>query len=296
MLTDSDLKPYVRVEKGGKLEKRPGMWKRKGRNFKLPLVLVALILLLIPVVSNLKHTEASVIPRSNLVFAPRTEYIRDVLDSASVTCTASTVNFSQNSPYGVVTTPGTYGFEDEVVKRNIVIEKAIKQVSDPSLEKGKTKVIDKGRNGEVLQTVVLHKENGQVVNETVVSEVKLVEVEDQVVAIGTKDPVRTVLTSRGSVPYKKVLTMVSTAYEASEVSCGEWADGYTAIGMKAEPGVVAVDPNVIPLRTKLYVEGYGFAIAADVGGDIKGNRIDLFFNTIDECMNYGRKKVKVYIL
>ena len=66
--------------------------------------------------------------------------------------------------------------------------------------------------------------------------------------------------------------------------------------MKAEPGVVAVDPNVIPLRTKLYVEGYGFAIAADVGGAIKGNRIDLFFNTIDECMNYGRKKVKVYIL
>ena len=66
--------------------------------------------------------------------------------------------------------------------------------------------------------------------------------------------------------------------------------------MKAAPGVVAVDPRVIPLRTRLYVEGYGPALAADVGAAIKGNRIDVFFETVDEALRYGRRQVNVYIL
>ena len=66
--------------------------------------------------------------------------------------------------------------------------------------------------------------------------------------------------------------------------------------MKAGPGVVAVDPRVIPLRTRLYIENYGYAIAGDVGSAIKGNRIDLGFTTVDECMRFGRRKVIVYVL
>jgi 3D (Asp-Asp-Asp) domain-containing protein len=95
---------------------------------------------------------------------------------------------------------------------------------------------------------------------------------------------------------KKVLTMIATAYSDSVISCGRWAGHPTPIGLKARYGVIAVDPKVIPLRTKLYVEGYGYGIAGDVGGAIKGNRIDLCFDTHREAVNYGRKKVKVYIL
>ena len=59
---------------------------------------------------------------------------------------------------------------------------------------------------------------------------------------------------------------------------------------------IAVDPRVIPLGSKVYVEGYGYALAVDTGGDIKGNRIDLFMLSEDEAMTWGRQPVRVYIL
>ena len=68
------------------------------------------------------------------------------------------------------------------------------------------------------------------------------------------------------------------------------------IGLKAGPGIIAVDPRVIPMRTKVYVEGYGYAIAGDVGSAIKGNRIDVCFNTVREALNFGRRRVRIYIL
>ena len=93
---------------------------------------------------------------------------------------------------------------------------------------------------------------------------------------------------RGS---KKVLTMTATAYAAES-----FRHSKTATGTRAVRGVIAVDPRVIPLGTKVYVEGYGYAVAADTGGAIKGNRIDLVMNTVRECRNWGRRQVKVHIL
>jgi len=90
---------------------------------------------------------------------------------------------------------------------------------------------------------------------------------------------------------KKTITMVSTAYAAES-----FRHSRTATGSRAVRGVVAVDPKVIPLGTKLYVEGYGYAVAADTGGAIKGNRIDLVMNTVKECRKWGRRKVQVHIL
>ena len=59
---------------------------------------------------------------------------------------------------------------------------------------------------------------------------------------------------------------------------------------------VAVDSSVIPLGSKVYVEGYGVAIASDTGGAIKGNKIDLFMNSESECLQFGRRPVTVTIL
>ena len=94
----------------------------------------------------------------------------------------------------------------------------------------------------------------------------------------------------------KIISMEATAYTDDIASQGKWI-GQTATGMKPQVGVVAVDPKVIPLGTKLYVEGYGEAIAGDTGGAIKGKRIDLFMATRGQAMEYGRRKnVKVKIL
>lgn len=103
------------------------------------------------------------------------------------------------------------------------------------------------------------------------------------------------LLSRGSFVRRwQVRTMEATAY-CPKGCCGS-ATGRTATGRRAEYGIAAVDPRVIPLGTALYVDRYGFAIAADVGRAIKGNRIDLCFPTHREANRFGRRWVRVLIL
>lgn len=91
--------------------------------------------------------------------------------------------------------------------------------------------------------------------------------------------------------------MVATAYYAHGRGGNDInGNGITAIGLRARKGIVAVDPRVIPLGTKLYIPGYGEALAADTGGWIKGNRVDLCFETLPECYRYGRRKIKIYLV
>jgi 3D (Asp-Asp-Asp) domain-containing protein len=106
---------------------------------------------------------------------------------------------------------------------------------------------------------------------------------------------RGALASRGGFVRRwQVRTMEATAY-CPKGCCGS-ATGRTATGRRAEYGIAAVDPRVIPLGTALYVDRYGFAIAADVGRAIKGNRIDLCFPTHREAHRFGRRWVRVLIL
>ena len=92
--------------------------------------------------------------------------------------------------------------------------------------------------------------------------------------------------------YSKVLTMEASAYSSQDPGNGN----YTATGSRLTKGIVSVDPNLIPLGTKLYIEGYGYAVADDVGGAIKGNRIDLAYDSRAEALQFGRQTVKVYVL
>ena len=84
--------------------------------------------------------------------------------------------------------------------------------------------------------------------------------------------------------------MESTAYSAYETS------PYTATGESVRYGIAAVDTNLIPLGTSLYIEGYGHALAADTGGAIRGNRIDLAFDSHQDALSWGRRDVMVYVL
>ncbi|EFR89063.1 conserved hypothetical protein, partial [Listeria marthii FSL S4-120] len=137
-------------------------------------------------------------------------------------------------------------------------------------------------------------ENGKEKKRDVITENVTSNKVDKVVARGTKaKPVATqVSTSSSSAPSGgKTYRMESTAYSGG---------GITAYGinLSANKGlkVIAVDPRVIPLGSKVWVEGYGVAIAGDTGGVIKGNIVDVYFPSESQCYSWGRRMVTVKVL
>lgn len=95
---------------------------------------------------------------------------------------------------------------------------------------------------------------------------------------------------------KKTIKMTATAYTAYCKGCSGITK--TGLNLRKNPAlkVIAVDPKIIPLGSKVWVEGYGIAVAGDIGGAIKGNKIDLFMNKKSNANQWGRKKVTVKVL
>jgi len=176
------------------------------------------------------------------------------------------------------------------------INYAVVTQKDDSLEKGAEKVIKEGKNGVMSKTFEVTLENGKEVSRDLLSEKQVKEKQDKVVAVGTIEV--TQVASRGENVSEEgtELYVNSTAYTASCSGCS----GHTATGidLKSNPNakVIAVDPSVIPLGTKVYVEGYGYAIAGDTGGAVKGKKIDVFFPTKAEAYRWGNKQVRIKIL
>lgn len=149
-------------------------------------------------------------------------------------------------------------------------------------------VLRDGAPGVIEQTRVVWKKDGVISVQWTQSPRVVVKPTPRIVVIGS-------LPSRG-LSGQRVLTMSATAYDPGPGSCGARASGHTAIGMRATRGVIAVDPRVIPLGSRVYVEGYGQAIAADTGSAIKGHRIDVCFPSRAEAISWGRRTVKVIVL
>lgn len=162
----------------------------------------------------------------------------------------------------------------------------------PSLRPGTVKETKAGVRGEKLVHYRVRYVDGDPVARTVVSAIVTKKPVNRVVSIGSKGR----YASRGEYRTRRVMRMTATAYDPGPRSCGKYATGRTAIGLRAGYGVVAVDPKVIPMGTRLYVEDYGYAIAGDRGSAIKGNRIDLGFNTYAEARRFGRREVIVHVL
>jgi 3D (Asp-Asp-Asp) domain-containing protein len=93
-----------------------------------------------------------------------------------------------------------------------------------------------------------------------------------------------------------VATAYTADYESTGKRPGDPGYGVTASGLPAAPGACAVDPDMILLRSVLYVPGYGYAVALDTGDDIKGNRIDLFFQDKQKALDWGRRAVEVTLV
>lgn len=162
---------------------------------------------------------------------------------------------------------------------------------------GQTKTVQEGQNGLVKELYNVSYRDGQEFSRELISSETLAEPVNKIVEYGTKE-VRKTVPSRGDLRYSKSLKMNASAYTAA--SCGKSPSdptyGLTSTGSRAARGTVAVDPKVIPLGTRLYIDGYGYAVAADTGGSIKGNRIDVYFDSLGECYGFGRKSVNVYVL
>ncbi len=193
--------------------------------------------------------------------------------------------------------------DSEYIKTVVPIEYATEIKQDKSIEKGKTRVLQEGVLGEKEITTMVVYENGIEVSREVVEESTLKLPVTKVVSEGTG---QVILASRGGVnvkvnengvPYSTaVLTVTSTAYCPTDDGGGYTATGTRPVRVPEGWSTIAVDPRVIPLGTRVYVEGYGYAIAQDTGGAIKGNKIDVFLNSHSEAVKWGRRTVKVHIL
>jgi len=169
-----------------------------------------------------------------------------------------------------------------------------------ALAAGETSVVREGTPGKKVKSYKIKYVNGKEASREVISEYTEAQPIDKIVEYGDKDE-NTAATPNGNFNYKYVIECTATAYDLSPEENGGFG-GMTATGVPLDKGVIAVDPKVIPLGSRVYIEAidgswsYGFAVAADTGGAIKGNKIDLCYRTRSECIQFGRRKCRVYVL
>ncbi len=185
----------------------------------------------------------------------------------------------------------------EIVKVEILNEVAVEEIKfdtitqeDGSLDYGLEEVKQDGTLGEKEITYKIVKKNGEEVSRDVVSSKVTKEPVNKIIVEGT----RKVFASRnGYDEYQKLIYCESTAYCTGTITATGTKPVYNPSGIST----IAVDPRVIPLGSLVYVDGYGYAVAADTGGAIKGNIVDVFLNSQDASRQWGRKyNVPVYIV
>ncbi|MBO0602903.1 DUF348 domain-containing protein [Sporosarcina sp. E16_3] len=182
---------------------------------------------------------------------------------------------------------------------------AVETRNDPSLLKGREKIVQPGKKGMVSRKFEIVKENGKEVSRKLLEEKSIKEPQTKIVAIGSR--VMVASASAGMSNSRSVsrndssaggeeFYVTATAYTAYCNGCSGITR--TGINLRANPNlkVIAVDPSIIPLGSKVWVEGYGYAVAGDTGGAIKGKKIDLHVPTKSDAYKFGRRQVKIKII
>ena len=184
---------------------------------------------------------------------------------------------------------------------------------DAKLLQGKQEIVQAGQLGLRVKTLEKVYEDGQLVTQSLLAENIKSEKLDEIVAIGTREPVRVLSASSPTIQevtkqgvtfgIKRELEGVKlTAYDAGYNSTGKTKEhpqyGITYSGTKVAVGrTVAVDPKVIPLGWWIYIEDYGFRRAEDIGSGVKGNHVDIFVEDEKEANRFGLKRGhKVYVI
>ncbi|TYW23299.1 DUF348 domain-containing protein [Listeria monocytogenes] len=201
----------------------------------------------------------------------------------------------------------------EVTYVNSKAEKKNEQVKfetvykeDDSLNKGVEKVVQEGKNGKKVVEYKVTFENGIEKKRDVIKENVTSNKTDKVVVRGTKEkvvatPVSNVSTSSATSSSSSSASSTPSGGKTYKMESTAYSGGGTTaygINLSANPGlkVIAVDPRIIPLGSKVWVEGYGEAIAGDTGGAIKGNIVDVYFPNESQCYSWGRRMVTVKVL
>lgn len=191
----------------------------------------------------------------------------------------------------------------------IPVDYAVVTKKDSSLPKGKKEVLNPGRKGKIKKVYSITMKNGKEVSRKLIDTTTVKSSQARVVALGTEvysPPSRGETSSSaanssssshsGTPSATKQFYVSSTAYTADCSGCS----GYTTTGinLKAHPNekIIAVDPSVIPLGSKVWVQGYGYAIAADTGGAINGHTIDVYFPTKSGAYGWGTRTVLIKVL
>ncbi|PYG89203.1 uncharacterized protein YabE (DUF348 family) [Ruminiclostridium sufflavum DSM 19573] len=193
--------------------------------------------------------------------------------------------------------------EKTVTEASTIPFKTITKEND-RLDIGTKNTVREGKEGVREKSYKVVYENGKQIAKQLIEEVVATVPLDKIVEVGT---VLNYKTSRGdTLRFSKAIDMKATSYTASFKDTGKNPGdpgfGITATGAKVKKGIIAVDPKVIPLGTRVYVEvpgkaaDYGYAVAADTGSAIKGNKIDVYLDTGSAVETWGVKRVKVYIL
>ncbi|MCQ4935643.1 MULTISPECIES: G5 and 3D domain-containing protein [Anaerotignum] len=174
---------------------------------------------------------------------------------------------------------------EKIVATTDVVPYETVEKSSSDLKPGERRVVQEGKEG---QTSIVSKEvyHGDKLVSTEPVETKVItNAVNKVIEVGASNVIN-------GMTYQKAISAKVTAYTPFDAGC----NGITATGTTATKGVVAVDPRVIPLGSKVYVPGYGVATAEDTGGAIKGNRIDVCYETKNEAFSWGVQNVTVYVL
>lgn len=177
----------------------------------------------------------------------------------------------------------TYAYRIEDVEIPITTE----YVESPKVLPGTTQIQEEGAIGIQRQVIRTTTVAGEVGEEEIIHQFTLNSPKKRVVMQNTQ-PVERVEADLSQYTVVNTFGVEATAYT--------YTGNPTASGVYPREGLIAVDPRVIPLGTEVYVEGYGYAIAADTGGAIKGNIIDVFFPSFQTCIEWGRRPVTIHIL
>lgn len=181
-------------------------------------------------------------------------------------------------------------FEEKLSENSVVIKKKTIYQDNPEAEAGTDTVLEEGLEGKKTTITKITYYEGQEYSREIVG-TEIIEPKDKIISRGTKIIWKTLQTPEGEIRYWKKMRVWATHYDSHCLGCDEW----TSIGMRQGKGVIAVDPQVIKYRTKLYVPGYGVAVAGDTGGAIKGNIIDLGFEDA-KTAGWRAQFVDIYLL
>ena len=262
----------------------------------------------------------------NIVYGGQTMTVSSYGETVESLLNRLNITLTENDVISNTLRTKTYDGMTITISRNFTVEESyivaipheVEYCYDPSLAEGEERVLTPGRDGQIQCTANVCYVGGEEVSRTVLDQKVISQPVNAVIAIGTATtpmpdttpeapaaPVMPIIgdgiiiTPNGeTLTYTSSKKFVATAYTNTDPGCTIW----TYIGTYCRVGAIAVDPKVIPYGTRMYIVSddgkyiYGIAVAEDCGGAIKGDRIDLYFDTFDECWTFGIRTCTVYFL